>query len=158
MTIYHKFEEAGLGKAPFRFVGCNTGIIYQACPDAPVQPGSSCDFCGNAIMNEFWIEGADGKRFKVGCDCVKKTGDVGLVNTVTRAANKLRAERQAVLDKAKVEAATPAMMARIADQARNPHPFTHFAQQGKTNADYLMFAWENSGTKAKLALIREWLK
>ncbi len=57
----HPFEKAGLGKAPFR------------CELVSERRGSSCDFCGTGIRNEFWIKSADGKSFKVGCDCVRKT-------------------------------------------------------------------------------------
>jgi hypothetical protein len=73
----HPFEKVGLGKAPFRVVGFSVQK-YQACYGAPVQPGSSCDFCGTSIMNVFSIQGADGSRFKVGIDCVKKTYDKAL--------------------------------------------------------------------------------
>lgn len=74
----HVFERAGLGKAPFRFVGFYEKT-YQACPGAPIQPGSTCDYCGQGIMICCEILSADGKRFKVGSDCVNKTGDRGLI-------------------------------------------------------------------------------
>ncbi len=74
----HVFERAGLGKAPFRYVGM-TESKYQACHGAPVQPGSSCDYCGQGIMYVCEILSADGRRFKVGCDCVARTGDAGLI-------------------------------------------------------------------------------
>ena len=47
----HCFERAGLGKAPFRLVGffeCK----WQAAPDAPVQPGKSCDYCYQACETD----------------------------------------------------------------------------------------------------------
>ena len=74
----HVFERAGLGKAPFRYCGM-TESKYQACHGAPVQPGSSCDYCGQGIMYVCEISSADGRRFKVGCDCVARTGDAGLI-------------------------------------------------------------------------------
>lgn len=74
----HVFERAGLGKAPFGVVGFYTAK-YQACPGAPVQPGTSCDYCGQGIMYVCKIQAADGREFKVGCDCVKRTGDAGLI-------------------------------------------------------------------------------
>lgn len=77
----HKFEAAGLGKAPFRFIGQET-IVYVACPGAPEQPGGYCDYCGQAIKNAFHIQASDGKRFKVGCECIRKTGDAGLIRVV----------------------------------------------------------------------------
>ena len=74
----HVFERAGLGKAPFRFAGFYVST-YQACADAPVQPGTSCDYCGAGLTNVCSVKSADGKQFKVGCDCVAKVGDAGLL-------------------------------------------------------------------------------
>lgn len=72
MTTEHPFQIAGLGIAPFQYDGMSE-IIFQAYPGAPIQAGGSCDYCGTGIRNAFWIKSADGKRFKVGCDCVEKT-------------------------------------------------------------------------------------
>ncbi len=44
----HVFERAGLGLAPFRFVGMEEKT-FQACPGAPIQAGSSCDYCGTGM-------------------------------------------------------------------------------------------------------------
>jgi hypothetical protein len=76
-TPIHPFEKAGLGVAPFRCTRV-TVAKYQACHGAPVQPGASCDYCGTGIMNVFWIKGSqpDAAEFRVGCDCVAKTGAV----------------------------------------------------------------------------------
>lgn len=110
MKKVHVFEQAGLGKAPFRCIGFGVET-YQACPGAPVQPGTCCDFCGNGIMNVFRVRGADGRVFKVGCDCVAKTGDAGLrreVDELRRAhERKLRQERKTRLEaKLKADAET----------------------------------------------------
>lgn len=75
-TVAHPFERAGLGKAPFRYVGTEVKV-YRACPDAPEQPGGRCDYCGNGIKYNCVIVGADGSRFMVGTDCVRKT-DMGM--------------------------------------------------------------------------------
>ena len=74
----HVWERAKLGVAPFRFVGV-TIKTYQACPDAPIQPGTCCDYCGTGIMEVCIIRDARGKEFKVGNDCVRRTGDAGLI-------------------------------------------------------------------------------
>lgn len=71
-SAIHPFERAGLGKGPFRCTGSYESK-YQACHGAPIQPGTSCDYCGQGIMTAFKIRSADGKQFKVGCDCVAKT-------------------------------------------------------------------------------------
>jgi len=71
-TWTHPFERAGLGLAPFRFTHY-TKAVYQAFPGAPIQSGSTCDYCGQAIMHVYHIEDRDGRKFKVGCECVLKT-------------------------------------------------------------------------------------
>lgn len=71
----HKFELAGLGCAPFRFTGMTQNLFR--CGDT-VKPGGSCDYCATGITFECWVESADGKRFKVGSDCINKVGDAGL--------------------------------------------------------------------------------
>lgn len=92
-THIHKFEEAGLGVAPFRFV---TVVVrkYQACHGAPIQPGGCCAYCGEGIMECCVIQDAKGKRFEVGNVCVGKTGDAGLINLVKREVNRLKTEAQ----------------------------------------------------------------
>jgi hypothetical protein len=94
-TKVHCFERAGLGKAPFRVIGFEVRK-YQACPGAPVQPGASCDYCGTGIMNVFHIKGAgsEAAAFKVGCDCVAKTGDGGLRKAVNGLIREYRAEKR----------------------------------------------------------------
>jgi hypothetical protein len=72
MTNLHPFERAGLGKAPFRCYGVVENW-YSAGPGHK-QPGGSCDYCGTGIAYEYLIRGSDEREFKVGCDCVRKTG------------------------------------------------------------------------------------
>lgn len=74
----HCFEHAGLGLAPFRVVGYTTSK-HQDAPGAPVRPGTSCDYCSTAIMYVCLIQDKNGKQFKVGCDCVERTGDAGMI-------------------------------------------------------------------------------
>lgn len=74
----HVFEVAGLGLAPFKFVGVEEKV--HVIPGVGSKAGSSCDYCGHAIRWAHWIVSADGKRFKVGSECVAKTGDEGLVS------------------------------------------------------------------------------
>ena len=87
----HKFEAAGLGRAPFRFTGIETAADRAAVQRERENGGlmfttnhsTSCDYCGQGIQNAYGVQSADGKRFKVGCDCIRKTGDAGLVRFVT---------------------------------------------------------------------------
>lgn len=91
----HCFERAGYGKAPFRVVGFEVKK-FCPCPGEPVRCGTSCDYCATGIMNVFWIKGAgaEDKPFKVGSDCVRKTGDGGLRKAVNAAIRTYRAEKR----------------------------------------------------------------
>lgn len=61
VTTRHPFEATGLGRAPFKCVGCDIG-------------DARCQFCTTPIKYLYSIEGADGSRFVVGSECVKQTG------------------------------------------------------------------------------------
>ena len=73
----HTFELSGLGKAPFRVV-------------QPKQHASElggvfwCQHCGTTIIHRHFVQSSDGKVSVVGIDCLKKTGDIGLVDGVKR--------------------------------------------------------------------------
>jgi hypothetical protein len=83
-TLIHAFEERGLGKAPFKFV--------REIDSGSIKAGHTCDFCGTGIRYLEEIRSSDGKVFHVGCECVFKTGDTGLVDTVKRAMRQSRAQ------------------------------------------------------------------
>jgi hypothetical protein len=147
--IAHKFETAGLGRAPFRFVNYYQSK-YQACPDAPVQPGTVCDFCWTGIIDVFVIRDADGKEFKVGSTCVDKTGDAGLVNVVKRKANQLKREKKNAKDWERIKAAKAifttdeALRDRL---AKKPHPrgIKEF-----TLLDYIGWCFDQAGLSGRL--------
>lgn len=109
----HPFERVGLGRAPFRCVGYQE-IVFQAYPGAPTQAGGSCDACGTGIRHAFLIKSADGRSFKVGCDCVEKTGDSALAAEMRNLERSARAKRAAVARQARREAG----IASRAEQAR----------------------------------------
>jgi hypothetical protein len=104
MLNLHAFEKSGNGRAPFHCVGFaaipspslaehNVEAYNRALRALPKDVGcGTCDHCGTAIMNNFIIESSDGNRFVVGCDCVAKTGDAGLVKEVR--AERLRTVRE----------------------------------------------------------------
>lgn len=103
----HCFERRGLGKAPFRVVGYGREV-FQAIPGdpaCPLQPGTCCDYCGQGIMDVAYIEASDGKRFKVGCDCVARVGDAGLVRSIKASPQyrRLQREKRVALDQRKTE-------------------------------------------------------
>lgn len=90
----HCFTRAGLGCAPFTVTGFAV-MKFQEAPDAPVRPGTSCDYCNTAIMYVCHIRSADGNTFKVGCDCVNRTGDAGLIKAY-KTTKEYRAHQKAV--------------------------------------------------------------
>jgi len=90
----HPFEKAGLGKAPFSCTHVTENVFVVG--DGTTKAGGCCDYCGTGIRWEFWIKGsiAGAKQFKVGCDCVAKTG-WGIDRFLEVRAEHTRARRQA---------------------------------------------------------------
>lgn len=92
----HRFERAGLGKAPFRVKGFGRHV-FQAIPgdpSCPLQPGTSCDYCGTGCMDVANVRGTDGKEFKVGLDCAAKVGDAGLVAAIKKSPEYRKLQRE----------------------------------------------------------------
>jgi len=90
----HAFEKAGLGKAPFACVG-----VY----DRGRLNWTSCNFCGASIRYEYIIHDADDRAFVVGSECVAKTGDMGLIDSMRAAKKAHRAEARAARAEARAE-------------------------------------------------------
>jgi hypothetical protein len=147
----HVFEKAGLGQAPFKCIGCHVSQ-YQACGGAPIQPGSSCDYCGTGIVYVFTIASADGKTFKVGCDCVLKTGDAGLRRTVDAHMKAAQHDR----DDARIEAAQSLLKEErvIAAFTAAPHPMDWRARQGAKLMDYATWMFEHAGRSGMIKVAR----
>lgn len=156
----HVFERAGLGKSPFRFFRFST-MKFQACPGAPVQPGTSCDYCGTGIMYVCHIRAADGKEFKVGCDCVGKTGDSGLIQAYKKSPEYRAHQRELARAKDQVKTAElDEILARPLVQASlksQPHPSAHFAGKGLTYLDYINFCLGGSGAQGRASWLK-WLR
>jgi len=89
----HRFTLAGLGEAPFRFVGMSENVITY--PDGTSKAGGCCDYCFTGIRYECQVQSADGKRFKVGCDCIAKVGDEGLLKAY-KTSPEVRAHKRAL--------------------------------------------------------------
>lgn len=164
MSIIHKFESAGLGKAPFRV----TGMSEKRCsgqPNAqgvtvgsPGQPCGTCDYCGTGIANCYEITSSDGKTSIVGSDCVAKTGDTGMIDLVKRAENKRKTVKRHETEKSKIEEMYPLFQAAIQSEASKPHPWDSYSKDGFTMADYLQSCWNVSGASGRLKLIKTWCK
>lgn len=157
----HSFEVAGLGKAPFRFVGFQVNVITY--PDGTTKPGGTCDYCGTGIANECAVRSADGKTFKVGCDCIRKVDDSGLLKAYKNSPE-VRAHKRN-LEAAKAKAVRAEAVALIeANEAAlkaQPHPkgFTKWMghdqpRQPMTRLDDVKF-WLNSGRKGAKTILAE---
>ena len=92
--MIHPFEKSGLGKAPFSCTHVTENVFENG--DGTSKAGGCCDYCGTGIRWEFWIKGsiAGARQFKVGCDCVAKTG-WGIDRFLEVRAEHTRARRQA---------------------------------------------------------------
>lgn len=164
-VVTHPFEKAGLGKAPFRYLGCTESKIVDY-PGATPRPGTTCDFCGTAIMGVFFVGSADGKRFKVGCDCIAKTerkdntADRKFCTAVEMEVKKRRNAMARERNAAKGAAATSELLAMLAEAeviakfSAMPHPNDYFAKQGKTYLDYANYMVNACGTSGRLALVK----
>lgn len=98
----HIFEASGLGLYPFKLVD-----YYQTVS------GTSCDYCLTFIKNVFVVKSQDGNTFKVGCDCVAKTGDKGLVDQIKAAKKEL--SRKAAAEARNLQAAAELQQQREAN-------------------------------------------
>lgn len=155
----HVFERAGLGKAPFRYVGSEEKRGPVTLPDgsqcgAPGQPMGTCDYCAQGIALCCIIEDAEGKRFIVGSDCVRKTGDAGLRKQVNRHASELRKAREAERIEASRERLEADSGLRAALQ-RTPHSNAWMAKKGLTTLDEVQWLLERGGHTGKLRAARK---
>jgi len=144
----HIFEEAGLGIAPFTYMG----LEYQEIKygerslgsvggvEMTTKPGGTCAYCGQYIVNMFKIRGSDGSEFHVGSDCVLKTGDKGLLQPVKVAIATKRKLQAMARREGKLLADTCLsvyMVENHADALRAfDHPNEAMAKAGKTLLDY----------------------
>ena len=126
-THMHKFEQAKLGKAPYKYLGV-TENVFVACAGVAGKAGGTCDFCSNGIRWEVNFESADGHVFKVGTDCAEKAGDAGMKPILTRAKreiNRVTADRRKEREQVRIDAALIAMNedeGLIAWAVCQPHP------------------------------------
>jgi hypothetical protein len=158
----HCFEAAGLGKAPFRY----TGMVYQDMAygqrkvniggvECLTKPGGSCAYCGTYIVNMFNVESADGNRFHVGCECIRKTGDAGLIQKVDRDVKEFERKKRAAKKSAKIAKDREfCQAAQIGLLAQFPHPSSHFAAEGKTLFDWAKWMMDQGNWMSLAATIR----
>ena len=155
----HPFEISGCGRGPFEFITgfslpssslaeANPEAYNNALRDIPPNLGTgTCAHCGRAIMNNFVIADADGKRFVVGSDCVEKIDDPALGEPVKIAAERMqRAKRRAASD-ARKEKARLAYLAQVC----NAQGETNAARIARENSERL----KEEARRKKAALILE---
>lgn len=159
----HPFEKVGLGKAPFKFVGMvsqdlryGEAILNRAEYEKTgiaitTKPGGTCDYCGTYIVQMFKIAGADGKTFKVGCDCVAKVCGSG--ERVSRDVKQAAKAHASKVRKAR-EASKGALDLDWLEGNKNalsmlPHPNAWRASNGATLLDYLTWFIAHAGVTGK---------
>jgi hypothetical protein len=153
-TKVHKFEQAGLGKAPFRIVG-SFEAVYQACPGAPVQAGGTCDYCANGIRYVCRVRSADGREFNVGCDCAMSVGDEGLRKVAAKVQTKVKRDARHAAEQRKLDD----LRARLADAttraalAARPHPTAYRAAKGETLLSWAEWMAQNAGVTGRLEVL-----
>jgi hypothetical protein len=170
-THIHPWEKAGLGKAPFRWMGVSRkvgpvriidkdGLEWQI--GAPGQPMGTCDFCGQGIAECHAIRSADGKDFTVGCDCVRKVYVKGerVLTQVEKASRDLRNEKARKRCAAKADESKAELAALMADEslraklAAKPSAYAWKAAQGGTALDDAEFLAGGCGHTGRVKLIK----
>ena len=146
--MIHKFEAAGLGKAPFVFTGMEEKAHNNG--DGTTKAGASCDYCSTSIRYVFWCRSADGKAFGVGCDCIRKVGDSSLVRMISQAERELKDKKNKIIRERKkankierLKAARENLSSVSGLLASKPHPNKYFADQGKTLLEYVRWNLDN---------------
>jgi hypothetical protein len=127
LVLTHPFTTSGLGRAPFRFIGFATipspslgeqnptaySNALAALPRDLANGCGSCAHCGTPIMNICIVQNADGKKWGIGCDCIRKTDDAKLV----RASVLARRAHEKELRRLRAERKRAAWLAEVVDQA-----------------------------------------
>lgn len=135
----HAFEVAGLGKAPFRFVGMQENA--QRLPDGTTRAAGCCQYCYTGIRYECVVQSADGKRFVVGSDCIRKVDEAGLYKAYKQSREFRDHQRQLRQAKAaKVREQVNELMGQLSEKlAAMPHPMGHVDRQ--TNVPLTALDW-----------------
>lgn len=133
LKAVNKWELAGIGKAPFKCVGVaelpskalleagNVEGYNNHMRSLPLEYGlGTCYVCGMALMVNYLIRDAEGKKFVVGCECVKKTGDTILTNEMNEARKaRERAKRAAKREENRIKRYAARSAARYAAELEN---------------------------------------
>ena len=158
-TTIHAFEQAGLGRAPFRYLGIEAQTVNSngervlsesGGVAVSTTPGGTCAYCGTYIVDMYRVESSDGKRFHVGCDCIRKVGGAGLIRQIDADRRKLERNKRHSREDAK-RAELSAWYAENRQRCEGlPHPKKF---QDKTLADYVDWMRKNAGTSGELGAL-----
>ncbi len=166
----HAWERAGLGKAPFRWIGVSekVGPIRIRNNDGTEtilgsegQPMGTCAYCLQGIAECHHIRSADGKNFTVGCDCVRRVNAPAtpVLTKVEAASKKLRNAKARARSAAKAEASTTELAALLADEtvrgklAARPSAQPWKAEQGETELGDVEWLAPRCGHAGRVKLI-----
>lgn len=128
-STVHPWERAGLGKAPFAYLGVSEsrGPIRIQNTDGTEtiigsegQPMGSCAYCLQGIAECHHVRSSDGKKFTVGCDCIRRVyGDdrAPLRAKAEAASRKLRNKAAKARRDAKATSVQGELEALLADEA-----------------------------------------
>lgn len=162
-TFVHRFEQAGLGNAPFRLVDVVRKVGPIKMPldggawaevGSPGQPMGTCAYCGTGIAECCVIESADGRRFEVGNVCVGKTGDAGLKKVVDAKLKELRRSVQTEKDLSRIAAAR-SLLDENPEISLVLSSRVHPAIPGKTYLDYVNYIMDRGGRSGRVRVSRE---
>ena len=157
-TAVHPFEKAGLGKAPFRFVGHEYRVGPISISDgttvgSPGQPMGTCDYCYTGIADCCMIRDKNGKTFVVGNVCVNKVGEAKLSKAADTEVKKARREREKSRKASRIKNAQELLEGSFVLEAslrEKDHPTI----PGKTLLDYVEWMFRYAGTAGKLKVSR----
>lgn len=168
-TGIHPFEKAGLGQAPFQFVGMEEkrgplpmqdaegNIIPGAFVGALGQPMGSCDYCGASLAYCCYVRSADGKTFIVGTECVSKTADPGLRREVDQAVKEAKKKARIAREEKRIADACNALAdnGNLGEYLRTqPHPYPYMAEEGHTRYSWANWMLANAGHSGCLQVAR----
>jgi hypothetical protein len=162
----HPFQKAGLGLAPFRYIGVkHQDISYGQAVighigGVPIttKPGGTCDACGTYIVDMYRIRSADGRESVVGCDCIKKVGyKVESLPKLKADLKKAAKAKRAVAkgkEEVRIEAARDAFQSAPAMFTDKPHPTKFRAEQGASFRDYVEWMLIHAGHSGRFSMAK----
>lgn len=152
----HPFEKAGLGKAPFRCVGCRENWFVM--PGFGQKPGGTCDYCGTGILYEYVIKSSDGAEFVVGSDCVMKCDrEYGVAPVAGFREERLKLARQKrEVKEAGRRAAREAAYQAAKAQRIEDNRAAWLASHSELDAAIRAYAGPNKFVQSMLAAIEQW--